>query len=78
MLFCFGISWPFSIYKSYKNKSVKGKSAIFLSLLLIGYAAGIINKWFYSFDRVIYLYALNFLLVFTDLMLYFRYRNNSN
>ena len=28
MIFCFGVSWPFSIYKSYRTKSVKGKSLV--------------------------------------------------
>jgi len=25
MLLCFGAAWPFSIYKSYKSKSIMGK-----------------------------------------------------
>ena len=35
MLFCFGFSWPFSIMKSIRSKSTKGKSLMFM-LLIIG------------------------------------------
>ena len=55
MLVCFGAAWPFSIYKSYKTKSSQGKSASFLVIILIGYAAGILNKFYNNFDNVVYL-----------------------
>jgi len=72
MLVCFGAAWPFSIYRSYKSKSIQGKSASFLVIVLIGYAAGILNKIYYNFDNVIYLYALNMFMVIADLVLYMR------
>ncbi|MGE4413678.1 MAG: PQ-loop domain-containing transporter [Candidatus Caldatribacteriota bacterium] len=72
MLLCFGAAWPFSIYKSYKSKSVAGKSPIFLLILLVGYVFGILHKILYAYDVVVYLYALNFLMVSTDFMLYLR------
>ena len=72
MLICFGAAWPFSIYKSYIVKSTQGKSAFFLVIILIGYAAGIANKYFYNFDNVIYLYALNMIMVALDLALFLR------
>ena len=72
MLLCFGAAWPFSIYKSYTSRSASGKSVGFLIIILIGYVAGILNKLYYSFDFVIYLYVLNFLMVFTDMCLYYR------
>ncbi|ODA40363.1 PQ-loop domain-containing transporter [Desulfosporosinus sp. BG] len=72
MLVCFGAAWPFSIYKSYKSKSTNGKSAFFLFIVLIGYVAGILNKIFYNFDSVVYLYALNLIMVALDLFLYMR------
>ncbi|WP_425448478.1 PQ-loop domain-containing transporter [Dethiothermospora halolimnae] len=72
MLLCFGAAWPFSIYKSYKSKSVEGKSPIFLVILLMGYVAGILHKKIYHYDNVIFLYMLNFLMVSTDLILYIR------
>ncbi len=76
MLICFGASWPFAVAKTYRTKNVKGKSGLFLSLVIIGYIMGIMHKILYSFDYVIFLYAFNGLLVFADLILYFKYRNN--
>jgi len=76
MLIGFGVSWPFSIYRSYKKKSVKGKSIIFLFCILIGYFAGILHKFLYSYDWVLFFYLLNFSMVFTDIVLYFKYENN--
>jgi len=78
MLVCFGAAWPFSIYKSYKSKSAQGKSALFLVIILIGYVAGILNKVFYDFDNVVYLYGLNMIMVALDLVLYLRNRNSLN
>lgn len=72
MLLCFGAAWPFSIYKSYKSKSVAGKSPYFLGIIIFGYICGILNKIFYNFDWVIYLYFLNLVMVSGDLILYFR------
>lgn len=72
MLLCFGAAWPLSIYKSATSRSTAGKSVLFLVVILIGYTAGILNKLFYHYDGVIYLYILNFLMVFIDMMLYFR------
>ena len=72
MLICFGAAWPLSIYKSYTSQSIAGKSVFFLVVIMIGYVAGIMNKLFYNYDWVIYLYILNLGMVFTDTMLYFR------
>lgn len=72
MLVCFGFSWPFSIYKSWKSKKVGSKSLTFLVLVVIGYLAGIIHKILYSRDYVIALYAINATMVLIDMALYFR------
>lgn len=72
MLICFGAAWPFAIYRSYTSKSVAGKSPYFLLIIMMGYVAGILNKIFYNYDQVIYLYFLNMVMVFTDFMLYVR------
>jgi len=72
MLLCFGAAWPFSIYKSHVSRSNKGKSLWFLLVIFIGYAAGALHKFFYSFDAVIYLYILNGLMVLIDILLYVR------
>ena len=70
MLFCFGFSWPFSILKSIKSKSTKGKSIMFMLLVELGYVFGIVHKLLYSRDWVIWAYFALFLLVGTDIALY--------
>ncbi|NOZ69843.1 MAG: hypothetical protein GXP46_11520 [Deferribacteres bacterium] len=72
MLICFGAAWPFSIYKSYKSRTNAGKSLLFLYVIFTGYVAGTLHKIIYSFDPVIILYITNGLMVFTDLLLYYR------
>lgn len=74
MLVCFGLAWPFSIYKSWKTREVGSKSLIFLVALLIGYVAGILHKVFYNMDGVVVLYALNGTMVSIDIALYLRNR----
>ena len=72
MLFCFGFSWPFSILKSIRSKSTKGKSLLFMVLVELGYVFGIIHKAFYNYNWVIWMYVVLFVLVAVDLVLYWR------
>ena len=74
MLVCFGAAWPFSIYKSIRTRQVGGKSLLFLSVVFIGYIAGILHKLVYRYDAVIFLYVLNALMVLADGILYVRNR----
>jgi hypothetical protein len=74
MLVCFGLAWPFSIYKSATTRQVGSKSLIFLVALLVGYIAGILHKALFNFDLVIILYALNGTMVSIDIALYLRNR----
>jgi len=74
MLVCFGAAWPLSIYKSYTSRTTEGKSVSFLIVILIGYVAGIFHKVLNQYDAVVYLYLLNFIMVLTDLLIYFRNR----
>lgn len=74
MIFCFGLSWPASIYKSYTLKRVTGKSLFFLWFVFFGYLAGIMHKVFYCLDWVLAFYVINACMVLIDLMLYYRYR----
>ncbi len=80
MIVSFGASWPMNVVKSYRARTAKGKSLGFLLLILFGYVAGIASKlvneaymasiaqkWY-----VLFFYVLNFVMVFTDLMLYVR------
>lgn len=78
MLVCFGFAWPTSIYKSLKSKSIEGKSVLFLYVIIAGYIFGILHKIFNDLDFVVFLYALNALMVFVDLMLYYKNKKLSN
>ncbi len=72
MLLCFGAAWPFSIYRSYKSRTTRGKSIVFLVILLAGYVAGIINKLLNTPDAVIVFYCINLVMVCIDTSLYVR------
>lgn len=76
MLACFGMAWPASIWRSYKSRSTRGKSILFLWIILIGYVSGVIHKILYSLDPVIILYVINFLMVAVDIALYYRNRHS--
>ena len=76
MIVAFGCSWPMNVIKSYKVRTAKGKSLSFLILILFGYICGITGKlvspsfkWY-----VLFFYILNFVMIFADLLLYFRNR----
>ena len=80
-IFCFGLSWPISIRKSYVSRTAKGKSLFFEVFLLIGYAFGIARKFIQVFAMgssgfIFYLsfffYVLNFIEISVDVGLYFR------
>jgi hypothetical protein len=74
MLVCFGAAWPASIYRSWTSRTVAGKSLVFLVIVFAGYIAGIMHKVFYNLDFVVWLYALNALMVLVDIALYVRNR----
>lgn len=76
MIICFGISWPVSIYKSLSSKTAKGKSLLFMFLILIGYVFGIIGKL--AAGKITYVfvfYLINFAMISVDVFLYFRNRS---
>ncbi|MFA6730219.1 MAG: hypothetical protein WCR95_04410 [Eubacteriales bacterium] len=77
MVALFGISWPFSLAKSLKSKSTKGKSLLFLLLIDLGYMCGIawkIIEWVDSgsFTYPIIVYIFNLSMVMGDTIVYFR------
>lgn len=82
MVLSFGASWPFSVIRSYRSRSTKGKSPVFLCLIIFGYAAGIAAKltnetYMASFSQkwyVLVFYIINLLMVSADLLIYFRNR----
>ena len=87
-IFCFGLSWPISIRKSYVSRTAKGKSLFFEVFLLIGYAFGIARKIIQVtalgepkaattlgvviFILSFFFYVLNFIEISVDVGLYFR------
>ncbi len=76
MLICFGISWPISIAKTLRTRQVAGKSPLFMTIVITGYASGIVHKLIYSHDWIISLYILNLLMVVVDLTLYLHFSKN--
>ena len=80
MIVSFGASWPMNVLKSYRARTTKGKSLAFLYLILFGYVAGIASKFvneaymaaFAQKWYVLFFYVLNFIMVGTDLILYYR------
>lgn len=80
MIVSFGASWPMNVMKSYKARTTKGKSLMFLLLILFGYVAGITSKlintdYMDQFAQkwyVLIFYILNFVMVGIDTILYFR------
>lgn len=82
MILCFGISWPLSIYKSWKSRTAKGKSLTFELFIWIGYIFGITRKilqvtaaveplgWLFYLAWAFY--CLNLIEISIDMLLYVR------
>lgn len=77
MLICWGVSWPLSVYKMWKTKVSAGKSFAFLGLVLLGYVLGTLHKIFFHLDAVVLLYMFNGAVVLLDIILSYRYRDNT-
>ncbi len=75
MVLCFGASWPFSVVKSYRSGTAKGKSLLFISLIWIGYVFGMAGKIItHNITYVFVFYIVNLIMVSCDIALYFRNR----
>lgn len=80
MILCFGASWPVNVVKSFRARTSKGKSLVFLLFIFFGYIAGIASKFtnevymadFSSKWYVLFFYFLNITFVGMDIILYFR------
>ena len=80
MIVCFGLSWPLSVYKSWKSRTTKGKSLQFEIFIWIGYIFGIAKNFIKFFNGgsgfISFLawgfYFLNFIEITIDILLYFR------
>lgn len=75
MVVSFGVSWPLNIIKSYRSRTAKGKSLLFLCFIFFGYVCGIASKLVaQNVTYVFVFYVLNLVMVGADLILYFRNR----
>lgn len=83
MIFCWGLSWPVSIHKSWVSKTAKGKSIVFEIFIWFGYVCGIVRKIIQinaggSFNWLFYLafvfYCINITEVTIDMILWKRNR----
>ena len=81
MVICFGASWPFNIIESYKARTAKGTSPLFMLLIGIGYVGGILSKILTWVEKggltwlqyvAFAFYILNLIMVSTGLALYVR------
>ena len=74
MVVLFGLSWPMNVIKSYKVRTTKGKSLMFLIFIWVGYIFGIASKLLADSFKwyVLFFYVLNFIMVSVDLVLYMR------
>ena len=80
MIVCFGISWPFNVARSYRARTTKGKSLVFLICIIVGYIAGIASKltsaaYMSAFSEkwyVLIFYFINIVMVLADLAIYVR------
>lgn len=75
MIICFGLSWPLSILRSYRSRSIKGKSLLFMCFIVVGYISGLISKTItHNYNLAYYFYFPNIIMVSVDICLYFRNR----
>ena len=73
MVICFGVSWPLSVYKSWKSRTAKGKSLAFELFIFLGYISGLAGKLItHNITYVVIFYVLNLVMVMIDLGLYAR------
>ncbi|MCQ2573962.1 MAG: hypothetical protein MJ182_08705 [Treponema sp.] len=75
MLVCFGFSWPINVVKAYKAGTAKSTSLAFIFLIITGYILGISAKVInHQFNYVLAVYILNLVIVFSNVLVYFRNR----
>lgn len=73
MLVCFGFSWPINVVKAYRAGTAKSTSLAFICLIITGYVLGIGAKVInHQFNYVLGVYLLNLVIVFTNVLVYFR------
>ena len=75
MLVCFAASWPFNLRKAYRARTNVGTSIFFMSIVLLGYLFGVLNKIVNEdYTYVLAFYLLDIALVSTGVIIYIRNR----
>ncbi len=73
MVISFGLSWPISIAKSLRSRTSRGKSLVFMLIILLGYLFGIVSKLVSGTITYVFIfYVLNLVMVSVDVLLYLR------
>lgn len=73
MLVCFAASWPFNLRKAFRARTNVGTSILFMSIVLVGYICGVINKLINDdISYVLAFYLLDIALVSTGVLIYIR------
>ncbi|MDR2442500.1 MAG: hypothetical protein LBE31_03145 [Deltaproteobacteria bacterium] len=75
MLVSFGCAWPANIINTLRVKCSRGRTPVFLIIVILGYVFGLLAKILSpkELNYVAFFYILNLVLVSTDLCLYFYY-----
>jgi hypothetical protein len=75
MLVCFAASWPFNLRKAFRARTNVGTSILFMSIVLLGYIFGVVNKLINDdISYVLAFYILDIGLVSTGVLIYLRNR----
>lgn len=78
MVVCFGVSWPFNIYKLLKSRTARGTSVLFYFFIWVGYLFGLSSKAIKAVNGIAtpgyvwFFYTLNTVMVFCGILVYFR------
>lgn len=79
MLVCFGLSWPMAAVKSFRSRSTKSTSLLFILLILSGYIGGVASKFIAgNLEKswyVLIAYFINIVSVSTNIGVYFLNRH---
>ena len=73
MMVCFGASWPIGLWKLWTSKSCGGGSIRFYTLIILGYALGLL-RFIGAWNWVGWFYLMNISMVVTAMILVISYR----
>ncbi|XWN30187.1 MAG: hypothetical protein ROR55_22280 [Devosia sp.] len=78
MLLCFSVGWYWSIVHMLRVKVASGKSVMFVLLVIVGYACGVVSRtllWIETeeFSLVLIVYVWNLIVTIIDIFLVLHY-----